>query len=1327
MLNLSKTDYIAVGDASRECQVEDADVSLDDFVLARGIQLDGVVVDGDGKPVPGAEIIRLRVSEQPQYQDLKTLAADAKGRFVIRNVGQGTKLKLFARSDVAATKSITEIEVHQDKEVRLVVEPEGTAFITGHVTNADTGDPIPKAEATIAGFEWTDNTGHSRTREAVSCPILMEQTTVSGVLDLQRLQIATRFRRPRGMGRMQVLAAFALVVSLAHADPVTVDGTIVDAGSKPVPNARVWLVRGSPYPWDTAEMLASGRADADGRVVLADVPIKAEPLYWRTSLVAHAEGLTIGWSSVPAQGGAVTVTLHQPARRRVTIATPDGPAAGMRVGLAGIVRQRLAPEVDFAFLSLPPKLTEEYSVQAAEDGSLELLWATADDHLTLRLFTDTEAVIQAYLLGEAPARRITIPPVGTIRGKVVRNGFPGDLAGLEVLALCEAGPAQVMSTHTAVVDATGSFELSAVQGHLVVGLKSSPQDEWQAPRLEQEAFEANKPIDIELQLAQARLVTARVVLEETGEPVPGIAVTFFGIASGLTARYIPTDADGQVRLRALPGRAHVMLSLANTEYVSTDGESRECQVEDQDVTLEEFVIARGLRLEGTVVDGDGEPVPGAEIIRFPIAEQPHYRVIETLTADSRGRFAIPNLAQGKKLKLFARSDVAATKSLIEVEVHQDKPVSLTIEPTGVCFITGTVTNAATGAPIQGARASTIGYEWTGNMGHSRTRESVTTDEDGRFRVGPLLPILKYEVEVTTEGFSRKSVGSLEVTPGQTVDAGQFPLVPAGGFLAGRVVDAQGKPVPDADVYNSCDCPAPVHTRTSAEGEFRLEGLFEGHAYVFAQTDDMFGILYAKTGAEDLLVRLTPDPAATTLSPPDPATPERDFEADKALAAELINEAIDKYGALEGRYAAVFVANLAKLDPDRAMTISAQQGGKFDDRIMRALAMFLVTDALDEALACVESISGEASQAYVLASVAQVVAEQQPERLEEVLELALPTIGCLESPSQRATFLTTIAKATWPVNPDLARPLIEQLSELADALGYAESDARTRMDLAAVVALVDVDRGIEIAEPIAEDYYRRRAIGRIASELAATDPERAVEVLQSLDRWQADEHIPVVAARLTDTDLPRALELCNSAQSPETEVRALGLLAAALADSDPTKACELYVQSMRLASSRLQASQGDGHAANRVASAVAELAYIGRRIGHPGAERILGRALAGLHAGEFVYSVLHTMPLLCALADPPRGREFIRHILQDWDPRHARDHDRLVRRGDSFRAMVIAGGPFAAEVIRALPDPVQGEERPVKLAAYDSVIEALLTPPRARVKQALTTAGLGHLQ
>ena len=83
-------------------------------------------------------------------------------------------------------------------------------------------------------------------------------------------------------------------------------------------------------------------------------------------------------------------------------------------------------------------------------------------------------------------------------------------------------------------------------------------------------------------------------------------------------------------------------------------------------------------------------------------------------------------------------------------------------------------------------------------------------------------------------------------------------------IRGRVVDSQGKPLEDVEVFQSGDGPERTTTRTSADGRFVLGGFREGPVFLFARREGFrfFGRLI-KPGEDEVSVQADPSRRAAS--------------------------------------------------------------------------------------------------------------------------------------------------------------------------------------------------------------------------------------------------------------------------------------------------------------------------------------------------------------------------------------------------------------------------------------------------------------------------------
>ena len=115
-------------------------------------------------------------------------------------------------------------------------------------------------------------------------------------------------------------------------------------------------------------------------------------------------------------------------------------------------------------------------------------------------------------------------------------------------------------------------------------------------------------------------------------------------------------------------------------------------------------------------------------------------------------------------------------------------------------------------------------------------ESFTTSKAGWFVFRDLWPGDRYKVVDRGPGRGKAEMPEVTGKAGETHDFGSIVLTGIDGYLAGRVVGSDGRPIASATVFNRGDGPRAVEALTDDQGRFRLEGLFPGIKYAFARKD-----------------------------------------------------------------------------------------------------------------------------------------------------------------------------------------------------------------------------------------------------------------------------------------------------------------------------------------------------------------------------------------------------------------------------------------------------------------------------------------------------------
>jgi len=179
--------------------------------------------------------------------------------------------------------------------------------------------------------------------------------------------------------------------------------------------------------------------------------------------------------------------------------------------------------------------------------------------------------------------------------------------------------------------------------------------------------------------------------------------------------------------------------------------------------------------------------------------------------------------------------------------HNAAPV--TYHPEELCKLSGTVLNAATGAPLNKASVTLMRTSGpnTGGFDMNRT-QGVSTDAMGRFQFDTIEPG-QYRISVRRNGYVNSDQSRRRITPsatltlskGQEVRGIEARLLPH-AVVTGRVVDADGEPVMHGNIQLLRDRfnqqgqreLVPMEAAQSNDlGEFRLFGVPAGKYFVAA--------------------------------------------------------------------------------------------------------------------------------------------------------------------------------------------------------------------------------------------------------------------------------------------------------------------------------------------------------------------------------------------------------------------------------------------------------------------------------------------------------------
>ncbi len=227
-------------------------------------------------------------------------------------------------------------------------------------------------------------------------------------------------------------------------------------------------------------------------------------------------------------------------------------------------------------------------------------------------------------------------------------------------------------------------------------------------------------------------------------------------------------------------------------------------------TPREEELSESKTVTGVLIDAaTGRPVAGAQVLLRGDR-------LEKTTSDESGSFRFEQVAarrEGYDLLAY-RENLVTGKILVsqlpndDQEIVRFTPLRLEMKPGKQArFI---VTSSETGKPIKGA-AVRFGYP---------DRRSALTNEDGSVTVSGLIQ-QQYDVTIEAQGYAR-STPQIDLIPVDDLAQFHVKLVP-GGEVQGVVLDEEGQPVPEAEVYYREPGAYGYHGdtyRTDAEGKFR---------------------------------------------------------------------------------------------------------------------------------------------------------------------------------------------------------------------------------------------------------------------------------------------------------------------------------------------------------------------------------------------------------------------------------------------------------------------------------------------------------------------------
>lgn len=414
-----------------------------------------------------------------------------------------------------------------------------------------------------------------------------------------------------------------------------------------------------------------------------------------------------------------------------------------------------------------------------------------------------------------PVRGIEI-----LRGSVVNDaGVPVDRAEVTVVEtnLDQFDPFNMprsRDTWTASTGPDGTFTLDTLAPGGYVVMAQAPQGSALATAVLEARGAAG---EVALRLAPGRRVEGIVTTLE-GQPIEGANVFLLSPTNGPAAltpfRYVPatTGSDGRFAMDHLPPLPAAFLAVAKNFAPAL---IRERDALAGDLAPLKFQLGHGARVAGYLVESEGGRLADKSSVVLREVEF-GLEVYRKRTADAASFLFQDVRPATYEIMVDSPKYALASRPLLVNARESHGNIDVTVVRAG--RIKGKVVRGDGRDGIEGVRVAAVSEE-------AETESMARTSASGQYSIDGLPPGT-YVLSIREQGvFRAEGDRSVRVEGGRTVEGPMF-RAETGTAVSGRVLDAEGRPAPGANVYLSLTASATPDQsiRAGADGRFELTGI-----------------------------------------------------------------------------------------------------------------------------------------------------------------------------------------------------------------------------------------------------------------------------------------------------------------------------------------------------------------------------------------------------------------------------------------------------------------------------------------------------------------------
>lgn len=638
----------------------------------------------------------------------------------------------------------------------------------------------------------------------------------------------------------------------------TVRGKVVDESGNPVAGADVWL----PLNYETRpedRRTVHAQSDRQGRFQLL------LPQKWLTDR-RHTEIYSLAWAC--AAGRRIgTQSAYQAMAHQGMAAEEDPPEVEIRLGpatdtafviigadgrpLAGAEVEPHLYRTSQAFGVVPPELLPLVGAKTNATGLARLPAVPREGFITVRVTSKALGVQQVQIDGgsSAPAvRTLRLRSVGRVEGRIVAEN-PRTARGVRV-SLSTRDPVALhganRSKGEAVVfsDDRGQFAVDAIATGKIMLFARVDRSLPVRPELPQNfTVAADQVTKIEVRLLEAVPVRGVIRVRGSGKPIAGAEIRV-GYGGGFQSDRVESNEQGEFTTYVLPGDVRVQVFYVPSPFTqSTESRGRMHKVPAgaKQFDLPPIEVFATRTLKGRLIDQNDKPIDDTFITVLKQEKTCGYAM-----PGKDGTFTIDQLPTDVDLHELTYSVRLPRGNPMEATLVSTDPLLLQVDVGDPAELTtvlkGRVVDTG-GQPVAGAEVE-LHERRTGSDGRFSRRRTVsfgeqqalTTDAEGLFQSpAPVEGGIEYRALVHPGEVA--AAGSQWVkAAGKAADFGDL-IVRRLRTVEGRVVDADGKPMPGAVVRNWGNDAPQTTSVTDDDGRFSLAGLPPGKVFLTVESPE----------------------------------------------------------------------------------------------------------------------------------------------------------------------------------------------------------------------------------------------------------------------------------------------------------------------------------------------------------------------------------------------------------------------------------------------------------------------------------------------------------